>query len=116
MQLKLALDRLLARPGAVKPVRVRFFRGQMQTIITRALAELDVKAVPSRRCFAIQGDMTEHSDIIVLQVILCDGENCAPLMPLLVVLFVGPACKAICMIAAVWPAAAVAHVCIAVCI
>lgn len=39
----------------MKPQRVRFFRGQMQTIITKALTDLDIKAVPSRRCFALIG-------------------------------------------------------------
>ena len=55
MQLKSALAELLEAEGAVKPKRVRFFRGQMQTIISRALGELDIKPVPSRRCFALIG-------------------------------------------------------------
>jgi hypothetical protein len=54
-QLKLALEDVLEQQGAVKPKRVRFFRGQMQTIISRALAELDIKPVPSRRCFSLMG-------------------------------------------------------------
>lgn len=41
--------------GAMKPQTVRFFRGQMQTIISRALADLDIKPVPSRRCFTLIG-------------------------------------------------------------
>ncbi len=52
-QLKRAIDRVLARPGAVRPEKARFFRSQMQTIITKALAESDIKAVPSRRCFTV---------------------------------------------------------------
>ncbi len=55
VQLRLALTEILEQPGAVKPERVRFFRGQMQTIITRALTELEIKAVPSRRCFTLIG-------------------------------------------------------------
>lgn len=55
VQLKLALAEILEQPGAVKPERCRFFRGQMQTIISRALTELEIKPVPSRRCFALMG-------------------------------------------------------------
>lgn len=39
--------------GVPLPDRVRFFRSQMQTIITRACGELGVKAVPSRRCVSL---------------------------------------------------------------
>ncbi|KAG2659702.1 protein TAB2 homolog, chloroplastic-like [Panicum virgatum] len=49
-------DALAAVPealGVPVPDRVRFFRSQMQTIITRACGELGVKAVPSRRCVAL---------------------------------------------------------------
>ena len=55
LQLKATLAELLAQPGARRPDRVRFFRTQMQTIITRALAELNIKALPSRRCFNLLG-------------------------------------------------------------
>lgn len=40
-------------PGAAPPTRARFFRGAMSTIITRALTELGIKPVPSRRTFAL---------------------------------------------------------------
>ncbi|KAG2652280.1 protein TAB2 homolog, chloroplastic [Panicum virgatum] len=49
-------DALAAVPealGVPVPDRVRFFRSQMQTIITRACGELGVKAVPSRRCVSL---------------------------------------------------------------
>lgn len=52
-EVRKALQALLSLPGAEKPKKVRYFRGQMQTIIGRALADLDVKVVPSRRCFTI---------------------------------------------------------------
>jgi hypothetical protein len=52
-ELRRAVDALLARPGAVRPDRVRFFRGQMSTIITKALTDAGIKAVPSRRCFGV---------------------------------------------------------------
>lgn len=37
----------------MRPRKVRYFRGQMRTIITRALEDLDIIVVPSRRCFAL---------------------------------------------------------------
>lgn len=37
------------------PSKARFFRGQMTTIISRALNELGIKPLPSRRCFSIMG-------------------------------------------------------------
>jgi hypothetical protein len=63
-QLKLALDALLAMPGAVRPEAVRFFRGGMQTIITRALGELGVRAVPSRRCYALSSALAHRAATI----------------------------------------------------
>ena len=53
---------MLAQPGAVRPERVKFFRGQMQTIITRALTDLNIKAVPSRRCLAVLGMVEERAE------------------------------------------------------
>ena len=53
LQLKNALSELMNQPGAQRPKRVKFFRGQMQTIITRAVADLDIKPIPSRRCFTL---------------------------------------------------------------
>ena len=55
LQLKQALADILSQQGAQTPQKVRFFRGQMQTIISRALTDLDIKPVPSRRCFALIG-------------------------------------------------------------
>ncbi|KAF8055656.1 RPA1A [Scenedesmus sp. PABB004] len=55
VELRKALEAVLARPGAVPPTKVRFFRGQMSTIISRALSELNIKPLPSRRCFSIMG-------------------------------------------------------------
>ena len=52
-QLRIALVEILDIEGAVQPRRVKFFRGQMQTIISRALADLDITPVPSRRCFSL---------------------------------------------------------------
>ncbi len=52
-QLKAALLELLQQAGAEKPRQCRFFRGQMQTIISRSLTDLDIAPVPSRRCFTL---------------------------------------------------------------
>jgi RNA-binding protein Tab2/Atab2 len=59
-ELKAALKDILATPGAVKPQRVLFFRGQMATIISRAVEDMSIKAVPSRRCFALQALLDER--------------------------------------------------------
>lgn len=52
-QLKRAIESVLSRPGAQRPEKARFFRGQMQTIITKALTECQIKPIPSRRCFTV---------------------------------------------------------------
>ena len=64
LQLKSALADILSQQGAKAPQRVRFFRGQMQTIISRALTDLDIKPVPSRRCFALIGRPCGASKVI----------------------------------------------------
>ncbi|OEL27150.1 hypothetical protein BAE44_0011835 [Dichanthelium oligosanthes] len=48
-----ALSSVSESLGVPLPDRVRFFRSQMQTIISRACGELGVKAVPSRRCVSL---------------------------------------------------------------
>ncbi|KAG1667472.1 hypothetical protein FOA52_012227 [Chlamydomonas sp. UWO 241] len=63
-ELKKAISRLLAMPGATKPDRVRFFRGQMQTIITKALVDLAIKPVPSRRCFTVMSWLEERLESV----------------------------------------------------
>ena len=52
-QLKSAIADIASQPGACAPSSVRFFRGAMQNIITRALTESGIKPLPSRRCFAL---------------------------------------------------------------
>eukprot|EP00210_Caulerpa_lentillifera_P002491 g2388.t1 len=53
-ELKKCIEELLSKDGATPPKRVRYFRGQMRTIITRALDDLDIVVVPSRRCFVLR--------------------------------------------------------------
>ncbi|KAK9831246.1 hypothetical protein WJX74_009268 [Apatococcus lobatus] len=59
-ELSLAIQQVLSREGAVKPDKCRFFRGQMATIISRALAELGIEPIPSRRCFALLAWLEER--------------------------------------------------------
>jgi hypothetical protein len=56
VQLRKALESVFAQEGAVLPTKVRFFRGQMTTIISRALSEMGIKPLPSRRCFSIMSE------------------------------------------------------------
>jgi len=56
LQLKKALEAVLAQPGARKPTTARFFRGQMQTIISRALSDVGITPMPSRRCFTLMSE------------------------------------------------------------
>jgi len=58
--LKAVVEKLLDRKGARKPRVVRFFRGQMITIITKAFQDLGLKAVASRRCFTIMNWLDER--------------------------------------------------------
>ena len=57
LQLKAALVELLEQPGAQILRQCRFFRGQMQTIISRSLQDLDIAPVPSRRCFSLISEL-----------------------------------------------------------
>lgn len=49
VELARALERVMAERGE-KPRRFKFFRAQMQTIISRACNEVDVEPLASRRC------------------------------------------------------------------
>lgn len=61
-QLRKSIEGLLAQEGARRPDKARFFRGQMQTIISKALGELDIKPVPSRRCFTLMSWLQDRVD------------------------------------------------------
>lgn len=67
VELKKAIDKLLSQPGAVKPEKARFFRGQMQTIISKALNDMGIKPVPSRRCFTIMTWLEERLETVYKQ-------------------------------------------------
>jgi hypothetical protein len=64
VQLRNALQRLLDQEGVQAPLKVRFFRAQMQTIISKACAELPFKAVPSRRCITLMNWLEERHESV----------------------------------------------------
>ena len=49
VELSKAIDRVIQAQGA-RPRRFKFFRSQMQTIITRACNDAGIDPLPSRRC------------------------------------------------------------------
>lgn len=51
--LKNALVSICDELGVPLPDNVRFFRSQMQTIISRACTELGIKPIPSKRCLSL---------------------------------------------------------------
>ncbi|GER37896.1 RNA binding [Striga asiatica] len=51
--LKNALASICDELGVPLPEKIRFFRSQMQTIITRACNDLCIKPVPSKRCLSL---------------------------------------------------------------
>ncbi|PSC70371.1 RNA binding [Micractinium conductrix] len=63
-ELKRSLEEILAQPGARKPTVARFFRGQMQTIISRALSDVGIKSMPSRRCFTLMNWLEDRQDSV----------------------------------------------------
>eukprot|EP01024_Parvocaulis_polyphysoides_P033374 TRINITY_DN29714_c0_g1_i3.p1 TRINITY_DN29714_c0_g1~~TRINITY_DN29714_c0_g1_i3.p1 ORF type:complete len:377 (+),score=47.74 TRINITY_DN29714_c0_g1_i3:29-1159(+) len=65
--LKGVISEILSKPGAVKPEKCLFFRGQMKTIISRALDELQIKPSPSRRCFSLMQWLEDRVDSVYKQ-------------------------------------------------
>lgn len=59
--LKKALSEIIEQQGQ-KPEKIRYFRSQMQTIISRALGELEIKPVASRRCISLMGLVEERME------------------------------------------------------
>uniref|UniRef100_A0A2P2LY14 Uncharacterized protein n=1 Tax=Rhizophora mucronata TaxID=61149 RepID=A0A2P2LY14_RHIMU len=51
--LKDAIFSISENLGVPLPERIRFFRSQMQTIITKACKELGIKPIPSKRCLSL---------------------------------------------------------------
>lgn len=62
-ELRKVLEEILSQEGAVMPDKVKFFRGQMQTIISKAVTEVGLKPVPSRRCFSVMSWLQERVEV-----------------------------------------------------
>ncbi|KAL5543383.1 hypothetical protein UlMin_007167 [Ulmus minor] len=62
--LKEALMAISEDLGIPLPDKVRFFRSQMQTIITKASNELGIKPVPSKRCLSLQLWLQERYETV----------------------------------------------------
>ncbi|CAI5975136.1 unnamed protein product [Closterium sp. NIES-64] len=60
--LKDALLRVMDATGAPKPQKIRFFRAQMATIISKAATDLDIQPVPSQRCVTLLRWLDERYD------------------------------------------------------
>ncbi|KAJ6905321.1 protein TAB2 [Populus alba x Populus x berolinensis] len=50
--------------GVPLPERIRFFRSQMQTIITKACKEIGIKPIPSKRCISLLLWLEERYDTV----------------------------------------------------
>eukprot|EP00239_Pterosperma_sp_CCMP1384_P005130 CAMPEP_0197850300 /NCGR_PEP_ID=MMETSP1438-20131217/14943_1 /TAXON_ID=1461541 /ORGANISM="Pterosperma sp., Strain CCMP1384" /LENGTH=228 /DNA_ID=CAMNT_0043463395 /DNA_START=715 /DNA_END=1401 /DNA_ORIENTATION=+ len=50
--------------GVARPNSIRFFRAQMQTIISKACTDLDIKAVPTRRCRSLIDWLVERHETV----------------------------------------------------
>ena len=63
VELAKAIDRVLVARGE-RPRRFKFFRSQMQTIITRACGEVGVNPLPSRRCQTMSRWLDERLETV----------------------------------------------------
>ncbi|CAN1132647.1 Protein TAB2 homolog, chloroplastic [Linum perenne] len=59
-----ALDSISADLGVPLPQKIRFFRSQMLTIITKACRELGIKPIPSKRCLSLQLWLEERYETV----------------------------------------------------
>ncbi|XP_073013149.1 protein TAB2 homolog, chloroplastic [Typha latifolia] len=65
--LKDAIASVADNLGLPFPDKIRFFRSQMQTIISRACNELGIKAVPSKRCISLLLWLEERYETVYTQ-------------------------------------------------
>ncbi|CAM6033606.1 unnamed protein product [Sphagnum compactum] len=59
-----ALASIVETLGVPKPEKIRFFRSQMQTIISKACKELDIQPVPSQRCITLVRWLEERYETV----------------------------------------------------
>lgn len=62
--LKDTIQRIIEEQGGRKPRKIMYFRTQLQTIINRALGELQIKAVASKRCFSLMTWLDERLETV----------------------------------------------------
>lgn len=62
--LKEAIASIADSVGVPLPEKIRFFRAQMQTIITKACNELGIKSVPSKRCISLMLWLEERYETV----------------------------------------------------
>jgi len=62
--LKLTLNKLLKFLGCKRPTRCNYFRSQSQNIIKRALNDLKIWPVPSRRCPSLMNLLEERLELV----------------------------------------------------
>jgi hypothetical protein len=62
--LKETIQRIIAEQGGNKPRKIMYFRTQLQTIINRALGDLQIKAVASKRCFSLMTWLDERLETV----------------------------------------------------
>ncbi|KAK8284730.1 hypothetical protein E1A91_D08G179500v1 [Gossypium mustelinum] len=65
--LKDAMETISEDLGVPLPEKVRFFRSQMQTIITKSCKELGIKPVPSKRCLSLLLWLEERYETIYMR-------------------------------------------------
>jgi len=78
VELAKAIERVVAAQGA-RPRRFKFFRSQMQTIISRACTEVGIDPLPSRRCQTLTKWLDWRIDNVYKQHPGYDGQT-APMM------------------------------------
>ncbi|KAL3700678.1 hypothetical protein R1sor_018700 [Riccia sorocarpa] len=62
-----ALLYIIQTLGVPRPQKIRFFRSQMQTIISKACTELDIQPVPSQRCLQLIRWLEERYETVYRQ-------------------------------------------------
>ncbi|CAI9786095.1 unnamed protein product [Fraxinus pennsylvanica] len=65
--LKDAMVSICDELGVPVPDKIRFFRSQMQTIISRACKELGIKSIPSKRCLSLLLWLEERYETVYMR-------------------------------------------------
>ncbi|XP_057754300.1 protein TAB2 homolog, chloroplastic [Arachis stenosperma] len=65
--LKDAIVTISEELGVPLPEKIRFFRSQMQTIITKASKELNIKSIPSKRCLSLLLWLEERYETVYMR-------------------------------------------------